>query len=100
MIIATNLGEKYNNKMVLEDLYFTIQTSKVTVFLVPNGAGKSTIMRLILGLDSGDGLTVFDDLRSPNPEPGRRHNRFSDHATFSKEFSRRLVQMQRQVFTV
>lgn len=60
MITATNLGEKYNNKIVLEDLYFTIQTGKVTVFLVPNGAGKSTIMCLMLGLDSGDGLTIFD----------------------------------------
>ncbi|MBC7546213.1 ATP-binding cassette domain-containing protein, partial [Candidatus Saccharibacteria bacterium] len=61
MITATNLGKKYNNKIVLEDLYFTVQTGKVTGFLGPNGAGKSTTMRLMLGLDSGDGLTVFDD---------------------------------------
>jgi ABC-2 type transport system ATP-binding protein len=32
----------------------------VTGFLGPNGAGKSTTMRLMLGLDHGEGTTTFD----------------------------------------
>jgi ABC-2 type transport system ATP-binding protein len=32
----------------------------VTGFLGPNGAGKSTTMRLMLGLDGGDGTTLWD----------------------------------------
>jgi ABC-2 type transport system ATP-binding protein len=32
----------------------------VTGFLGPNGAGKSTTLRLMLGLDRGDGVTLWD----------------------------------------
>jgi ABC-2 type transport system ATP-binding protein len=35
----------------------------VTGFLGPNGAGKSTTMRLMLGLDRGDGTTLWDGKR-------------------------------------
>jgi ABC-2 type transport system ATP-binding protein len=42
----------------------------VTGFLGPNGAGKSTTMRLMLGLDNGQGVTTYDgvayrDLKEP-----------------------------------
>jgi ABC-2 type transport system ATP-binding protein len=36
---------------VLEDVSFTAQPGRVTVFLGPNGAGKSTLLRAILGID-------------------------------------------------
>jgi ABC-2 type transport system ATP-binding protein len=61
MITATNLKKKYRKKMAVDDLSFTVETGKVTGFLGPNGAGKSTTMRLMLGLDSGGGQTLYDD---------------------------------------
>ncbi|HSH18658.1 MAG TPA: ATP-binding cassette domain-containing protein [Candidatus Saccharimonadales bacterium] len=61
MIIASDLTKRYGRKTAVEDVSFSVETGKVTGFLGPNGAGKSTTMRLMLGLDSGNGQTTFDD---------------------------------------
>lgn len=60
MIKAAHLGKKYRKKIAVDDLSFEAKTGRVTGFLGPNGAGKSTTMRLMLGLDSGSGITTFD----------------------------------------
>lgn len=60
MIESKNLSKRYNKKMAVDDISFTVETGKVTGFLGPNGAGKSTTMRLMLGLDNGKGTTQFD----------------------------------------
>src|SRR5476651_1909280 len=60
MIEASHLSKLYKKKIAVDDLSFEIATGKVTGFLGPNGAGKSTTMRLMLGLDSGNGSTLFD----------------------------------------
>ena len=51
MIEARGLTKKFGDKVVVDDLSFTVQPGIVTGFLGPNGAGKSTTMRMILGLD-------------------------------------------------
>ncbi len=60
MIKAEHLSKKFGDKAAVNDISFTIHTGKVTGFLGPNGAGKSTTMRLMLGLASGEGVTLFD----------------------------------------
>lgn len=60
MIKVTNLRKAYKNKLAVDELSFEVETGKVTGFLGPNGAGKSTTMRLMLGLDNGQGSTTFD----------------------------------------
>ena len=60
MIEAKNLSKIYKKKLAVDDISFTVETGKVTGFLGPNGAGKSTTMRLMLGLNSGKGTTLFD----------------------------------------
>jgi ABC-2 type transport system ATP-binding protein len=60
VIKAEHLVKKYGDKVAVNDLSFKVQTGKVTGFLGPNGAGKSTTMRLMLGLASGSGTTLFD----------------------------------------
>ncbi|HEY5667812.1 MAG TPA: ATP-binding cassette domain-containing protein [Candidatus Saccharimonadales bacterium] len=60
MIKATNLHKRYRKKVAVDDISFEVQTGRVTGFLGPNGAGKSTTMRLMLGLDNGQGTTTFD----------------------------------------
>lgn len=59
MIKATNLTKKYRKKVAVDNVSFEVETGKVTGFLGPNGAGKSTTMRLMLGLDNGNGSTTF-----------------------------------------
>jgi ABC-2 type transport system ATP-binding protein len=63
MIKATNLTKRYGKKVAVDSVSFTIETGKVTGFLGPNGAGKSTTMRLMLGLDKGEGSTKYDGKR-------------------------------------
>jgi ABC-2 type transport system ATP-binding protein len=52
VIEATSLSKRYDKKIAVDDVSFTVRPGVVTGFLGPNGAGKSTTMRLILGLDA------------------------------------------------
>lgn len=60
MIKADHLSKRYRKKVAVDDISFQVETGKVTGFLGPNGAGKSTTMRLMLGLDNGNGITTYD----------------------------------------
>ncbi len=60
MIQVEHLGKSYKKKRAVDDLSFSVETGKVTGFLGPNGSGKSTTMRLMLGLDNGEGTTTYD----------------------------------------
>jgi ABC-2 type transport system ATP-binding protein len=57
---ALGLGKSYGATRAVDQLSFTLQPGLVTGFLGPNGSGKSTTMRLMLGLDRGDGRTLWD----------------------------------------
>lgn len=59
-IVVEHLGKSFGSVRAVDDLSFTVPDGVVTGFLGPNGAGKSTTMRLMLGLDHGDGRTTFD----------------------------------------
>lgn len=61
MIKVEHLTKKYSKKSAVQDVSFNVETGKVTGFLGPNGAGKSTTMRLMLGLSSGGGTTLYGD---------------------------------------
>lgn len=54
---ARGLTKVFGSKRAVNDVSFTLQPGVVTGFLGPNGAGKSTTMRLMLGLDEGEGET-------------------------------------------
>lgn len=60
MIEVRGLRKVYGSTVAVDDLSFTIADGKVTGFLGPNGSGKSTSMRLMLGLDYGEGETLYD----------------------------------------
>jgi ABC-2 type transport system ATP-binding protein len=60
VIRAQGLSKAYGGKPAVTNLTFDVHPGSVTGFLGPNGAGKSTTMRLMLGLDNGQGSTTFD----------------------------------------
>ena len=60
LIEARGLGKSYGSTRAVDGLDFVVRPGSVTGFLGPNGAGKSTTMRLMLGLDQGEGRTLFD----------------------------------------
>jgi len=75
MITAQGLRKRYGDTVAVDDLTFEVKPGLVTGFLGPNGAGKSTTMRLMLGLDYGEGETQFDgrrfrDIHDPMNEIG------------------------------
>ena len=61
MIKTSHLTKTFKKKLAVDDISFEVETGKITGFLGPNGAGKSTTMRLMLGLASGKGSTLFDN---------------------------------------
>ena len=60
LIRAQGLGKSYGSTRAVNDLSFEVHPGSVTGFLGPNGSGKSTTMRLMLGLDRGEGATTYD----------------------------------------
>jgi ABC-2 type transport system ATP-binding protein len=68
---AIDLGKSYRSVRAVDGLSFSLEPGVVTGFLGPNGSGKSTTMRLMLGLDRGEGSTLWDG------KPLRDH----DHVT-------------------
>ncbi|MEI2785729.1 MAG: ATP-binding cassette domain-containing protein [Candidatus Nanopelagicales bacterium] len=60
IVTASNLHKAYGKTVAVDDLSFQVKPGQVTGFLGPNGSGKSTSMRLMLGLDRGRGVTLWD----------------------------------------
>jgi ABC-2 type transport system ATP-binding protein len=73
LIEATGLGKSYGSTRAVDGLGFSVRPGSVTGFLGPNGSGKSTTMRLMLGLDHGEGRTTFDGRTFSELEHPMRH---------------------------
>jgi ABC-2 type transport system ATP-binding protein len=73
LIEARGLGKNYGSTRAVDGLGFTVRPGSVTGFLGPNGSGKSTTMRLMLGLDRGEGRTTFDGRVFTELEHPMRH---------------------------
>ena len=71
-IEARNLDKHFRSVHAVKDLSFTVEPGRVTGFLGPNGSGKSTTMRLMLGLDSGGGETLYDGKKLSSHYPVTR----------------------------
>lgn len=56
-----NLTKKRGNKIVVDNLSFTINKGDIFGFLGPNGAGKSTTLKMILKLIKKDSGKVYID---------------------------------------
>lgn len=58
-LIVKNITKKYGDKVVVEDLSFSIENPGVYALLGTNGAGKTTSLRIVLGMLSKDGGDVL-----------------------------------------
>lgn len=71
-IVAEHLSKSFGSVLAVDDLSFEVPDGVVTGFLGPNGSGKSSTMRLMLGLDRGEGQALFDGRRlSDHPHASR-----------------------------
>src|SRR2546423_9318902 len=59
IIVFDKLNLAFDEKVILRDVSFTLQTGHTKIFLGASGAGKSTILRLALGLLKPDSGHIF-----------------------------------------
>ena len=59
IIVFDDVWLAFDDKVILRDVSFTLQTAHTKIFLGASGAGKSTILRLILGLLTPDQGRIF-----------------------------------------
>jgi phospholipid/cholesterol/gamma-HCH transport system ATP-binding protein len=59
IIVFDGVSLSFDEKVILRDVSFTLQTGHTNIFLGASGAGKSTILRLILGLLKPDSGRIF-----------------------------------------
>lgn len=59
IIVFDKVTLAFDDKVILREVSFTLQTGHTKVFLGASGAGKSTILRLILGLLKPDVGRIF-----------------------------------------
>jgi phospholipid/cholesterol/gamma-HCH transport system ATP-binding protein len=59
IVVFDGVYLSFDEKVILRDVSFTLQTGHTKVFLGASGAGKSTILRLMLGLLKPDSGVIF-----------------------------------------
>lgn len=59
IVVFDHVHLAFDDKVILRDVSFTLQTGHTKIFLGASGAGKSTILRLILGLLKPDAGEIF-----------------------------------------
>ena len=59
IVVFDRVNLAFDEKVILRDVSFTLQTGHTKVFLGASGAGKSTILRLALGLLKPDSGYIF-----------------------------------------
>ena len=59
IIVFDDVHLSFDDKVILKNVSFTLQTGHTKIFLGASGAGKSTILRLILGLLKPDQGHIF-----------------------------------------
>ena len=59
IVVVDGVHLAFDDKVILRDVSFTLQTGHTKVFLGASGAGKSTILRLALGLLKPDAGQIF-----------------------------------------
>jgi sulfate-transporting ATPase len=73
VVIAKNLQKAYGDKVLFDDLSFSLPRGGIVGVIGPNGAGKTTLFRLIVGEEKADAgsLKVGDTVQLAYVDQGR-----------------------------
>jgi energy-dependent translational throttle protein EttA len=76
VVIAKGLRKAYGDKVLFDDLSFSLPRGGIVGIIGPNGAGKTTLFRMISGKEKSDGgsLTVGDTVQLAYVDQARELN--------------------------
>lgn len=80
-----NLSKKYGEKLVVDNVSFTVEKGSLSCLLGPSGCGKTTILNMIGGFEkpsSGEILLEGEDISSINPESRNISTVFQSYGLF------------------
>ncbi|MCA9941706.1 MAG: ABC transporter ATP-binding protein [Anaerolineales bacterium] len=61
MLMIERVTKAYEGEVVLREVSLSVAAGEVTVLLGPSGCGKTTLLRIVAGLEKGDGGRVLWD---------------------------------------
>lgn len=68
-----NLTKKFNNKVVLNNISFTVNNGEFLSILGPSGCGKTTLLKILIGIESLTTGTIYKNGKDiTNIDPSKR----------------------------
>lgn len=68
-LTVNNLSKKFDNKIVLNNISFSVEDGEFLSILGPSGCGKTTLLRILIGLLEPDTGVITKDLSDITKEP-------------------------------